>query len=259
MTNLCIAYINRADTATLTASPAAGASTPVTYLQNDSRGHLFAASASGSQEIRGEWGGTAYTIGCARLERTNLADGDTWRIELYSDAAWTTQVWDSTVAAPFAADLYDNWPYSVAEKFFTPVAGVKSFKITVVSAAVFQAARLFVGPYAQAEYNPSMINPFWSDPSEQERLDGGSLATLVREKFRAMAFDMDVTTEAGRAVWDEVGLIAGKSRSVIVSAFPGIGGTQERDHSVMGKFEESPSVKLTGYNQYDFSLTINGL
>jgi hypothetical protein len=125
--NLRISYINRADSATLTASPAAGSATPVTYLQNDARGHLFAAEASGSQEIKGEWGGTAYTIGCVRLDRTNLVDGDTLRIELYSNADWTSRSYDSTAAAPFATDLYDAWDYSNAELFFTPVAGVTSF------------------------------------------------------------------------------------------------------------------------------------
>src|SRR3990167_8226290 len=112
MSNLAITYINLADSATLTASPVAGTTTPVTYLQNDSRGDLFKATAVGAQEIRGTWGGTAYTLSCVHLERTNMADGDTWRVQLYSDVAWTTQVYDSGTVAPFATDLYHNLSYN---------------------------------------------------------------------------------------------------------------------------------------------------
>lgn len=258
MTNLAIAYINRADSATLTASPVAGTSTPVTYLQNDARGYQFAATAAGAQDIKGTWGGTAYAIGCVRLDRTNLADGDTWRIQLYSDAAWTTGVYDSGTIAVFTAGTFASWSFSVAEKLFTEVAGVKSFKITVTSAAVFQSSRLFVGTYTNAQYNPKLgLSAGWDGNSTQVRKDGGSLGVNVKSQWRTMSFDMFASTETERAIWNEIGRYAGNTKTVWVSVFPGVGGTQERDYSVMGKFEKSPAQKITQYTQYDFSLTLN--
>ena len=258
MSNLAITYKNLADSATLTASPAAGTTTPVTYLQNDSRGDLFKATATGAQQIKGEWGGTAYTVSCVHLERTNLVDGDTWRIQLYSDVAWTTQVYDSGTVAPFATDLYDNWSYSNADLFFTPTASVKSFKITCTSAAIFQASRLVLGAYTTAEFNPRFgMSCGDITNSTHERRSGGSLGANVQAQWRLMVFDMLVTTEANRAAWNEIGRYCGNTKTVWVSVFPSLNTSQERDHSIVGKFEQAPSVKWTDYGQYDFQLTLS--
>lgn len=260
MTNLAISYINLADSATLTADPVAGASTPVTYLQNDARGYQFAAAAVGAQAIKGTWGGTAYTVGCVRLERTNLADGDTWRIQLFSGADWTTSVYDSGTVAPFATDLYDDWDFAAAEKIFTAVAGVKSFIITVTSAAVFQSSKLWVGNYTTAEYNPKMgMGLAWDTNSSSERMAGGTLLSNVQSKWRALIFDMLAATEAYRVIWQEIGRYASTDKSVWISVFPNLGGKQERDHSLIGKFEVSPATKWTGYLQYDYSMKVNEL
>ena len=214
--------------------------------------------ATGAQAILGAWGGTAYTLGCVHLDRTNLVDGDTWRVQYYSDAAWTTQVYDSGTIAPFATGLYADWDFSNAE-IFTPVTtGVKSFKITVTSAAVFHAACLFVGPYSTAQYNPRMgLVPSWDTNSTQARQDGGSLGANVRAQWRSLAFDMFASNETERAAWMEIGRYSGNTKPVWVSVFPGIGGSQERDHSIMGKFEQSPATKWSEYNLYDFSLKLN--
>jgi len=258
MSNLAICYKNLADSATLTASPVAGSTTPVTYLQNDSRGDLFKATATGAQAILGEWGGTAYTVSCVHLERTNLVDGDTWRIQLYSDATWTTQVYDSGTVAPFATNLYDDWDYSNADLFFTPTASVKSFKITCTSAAIFQASRLVLGVYTTAEYNPKYgMSAGYSTNSTHERRVGGSLGANVQAQWRALTFDMFASTEAERAIWNEIGRYCGNTKTVWVSVFPSLNTSQERDHSMLGKFEQAPAVKWTDYNQYDFSLTLN--
>lgn len=258
MSNLIIGYLNRADSATLTASPAAASNAPVTYLQNGSRGHVFAAAAVGAQEIRATWGGTAYTLGCVHLDRTNLADGDTWRVQYYSDVAWTTQVYDSGTVAPFAAGMFADWDFSNAELLTTITASVKSVKITVTSAAVFQAARVFIGPYTTAAYNPKMGAAIgWGGNSEQARLAGGSLGVNAQAQWRSLAFDMFATTEAERAVWMEIGRYSSNVKQVWVSVFPGLGGTAERDHSIMGTFEESPATKWSGVNQFDFSLKLN--
>ncbi len=254
---LRIAYLNRADAATLTASPGAASTSPVRYLQNDSRLDMFSAVAVGSQAILGDWGGTAYTIGCMRLDRTNLVDGDTLRLQLYSDLGQLTEIGSRAAAAPFATDLYDTWDYSNAELFFAPVAGVKSFKITVVSAAVFQASRLFLGPYTEAAINPEEgAAAGWIDLSEQKRLKSGTLAVNVGAMHRSLPFSMMVNTEATRAAWMEIGRYSGTSKTVWVSVFPGDGTALERDHSFMGKFKESPMMKIMT-NKYDFSLTLN--
>jgi hypothetical protein len=63
---------------------------------------------------------------------------------------------------------------------------------------------------------------------------------------------MMVATEADRAAWMEIGRYAGKRKTVWISVYPGAGGTQERDHSMLGKFAEDIAQKI-GTNRYDFS------
>lgn len=258
MTNLSISYINCADSATLTANPAALATKPITYLQNDARGYLFGAAAPGSQEIKGTWSGTAYTVGHIKLDRTNLVDGDTWRVQLYSDTAWTTGVYDSGVVAPFAAGLFSTWSYSFAELWLaSQTTGVKSFKITVVSASAFQASKLYVGPYTTAQWNPKYgMSMNWEGNSKQERWDSGTLGVQTRAQWRALNFDLFASTDAERAVWQEIGRYCGNFKTVSVSVFPNVGGAQERDNSMICKFEDSPEAKWSNLSIYDLSVKL---
>lgn len=257
MSTTKIAYINRADSATLTADPVALSTAPVTFLQSDRRGYIFSATSSAAQQIKGQWGGTAYPISYVRLDRTNMVNGDTWRIQLYSDAAWTTQVYDSGTIAPFTTEFAD-WSFSFAEKWFTEVTGVKSFKITVTAATTLTAYRLFVGPSTTVTYDPNYgMTPSWVDNDENERTEGGSETTNQKSNWRKLVFDMSASTEADRAAWMEIGRRNGKRLQVVLSPFVGVGGTQERDHSIMGKFEESPSTRWSDVSLFDFSLVLN--
>ena len=261
-TNFRITYINLADSAVLSASPVATSTMPVTYLQNSDRGDVMLAVAAGTQAILGNWSGTAYTISHVRLDRTNLADGDTWRIQLYSDAAQVTQVYDSGTIAAFTTGLFTqngkSWNFTFAELYLTAQTGVKSFKITVVTAGIFMAARLFMGAYTQATYNPKygMANG-WGSNHNQVRTDGGSNTAQTKSQWRTLAFDMFLMNEPDRALWNEIGRYSGKVASVAISVYPGAGGTLERDFSILGKFEDSPSYVINNNNKYDYSLKLN--
>lgn len=258
-----IAYLNRADAATLTAVPAAQSDKPVTYLQNDDRGYVFrSADVSSPQVIYGEWSGTSYAISCCRLDRSNLQTNDTWRLQLYSDAAWATQVYDSGTVDVFTDNTFDAWDFAFSELFFTEQVGVKSFKFTITSSSnpdgYIEVARLFLGPYTEATYDPKVgLSSGWVDNSKQTRRRGGTIEVDEQAQWRTMSFDMFLATEADRATWAEIGRYCGKRKTVWVSVFPGLGTAQERDYSLLGKFQESPLKKIIGLNQYDFSLTLN--
>lgn len=258
MSNLRIGYMNYADAATITASPVATSTGPVTYLTSDARGDIFQATSTASQDIKGTWGGTAYTISQFSLWRLNLAYSDTVRLQLYSDTAWTTGVYDSTAPAAYASGLFDNWGWSFINRYFTPVSGVKSFKITVAaSAAALQASRLYLGPYIEAAINPSYgfaLTP--ETNSIQKRGESGSLRSIRKANWRTATFDMMLRTEADRAAWYEIGRYCDVTTSLVASFFPGDGGTSERDHTIFGKFDRPPGEKLSDTNRYDFSMKL---
>ncbi len=261
MANMRICYINLADTATLTASPAATARMPVTYLQNDARDYVMLAAASGTQVILGDWGGVAKTLSCMRLERTNLVDGDTIRLQLYSDAAQTVQNLDVAAAVAFTAGTYSgrSWAYSNADRFFASTSA-KSFKLTIVSASAFMCARLFMGAYKEVQFNPAYgfkLRP--GTNSVAVRRASGSLGTNVGAKWRGAEFDMMVNTEAERAEWAEIGADCGIDKPVWISVYPGDTNTLERDHSMIVHFTSMPPQTTSDFNKWDHSIQVDGI
>lgn len=221
---------------------------------------VVATTDYAEQEIRGT-SATAYTIGYCRLDRHNLETNDQWRLQLYSDTGWATLLYDSGVVDAFVDNMFDDWDFGFSEMYFTAVASVKSFKLTLYSAAnadgYIEAGRIFLGPYTSATHNMlEEATVGWQGNSDQQRLDGGSNSVNVKAKWRQLNGDMVVETEADRAAWMEIGRYTMNEETVCVSLYPEAGGTQERDHSIMGKFEKNPMQKIMT-NRYDFSLTLN--
>lgn len=257
MANLRIGYLNYADLATITADPVATTTGPVTYLQSDARGDIFLASSAASQAIKGTWGGTSYTVSQLTLWRHNLVYSDTIRLELFSDAAWTTPVYNPAASAAYVSGLFDNWGWAFSNRYFAATA-CKSFKITVAaSAAAFQCSRLYLGPYTEAPINPEYGAVFGIETNaRQSRSEGGSLRSIVKADWRTAMFDMLTRTEADRAAWMEISRYCGISKSFVASLYPEVGGTEERDHTLFSKFEKHPATKLSDWGRYDFSMKI---
>lgn len=258
MSNLRIGFINLADLATLTVSPALGSNTPAYFLQNDARGLIAQATSTASQDITGTWGGTAYTISQFTLWRHNLVYSDTIRLILYPNADWTgTPVYDSTALAAYSSGLFTNWGWAFTNRYFTPAAAVKSFKITIAaSATALQASRLGLFAYIEAPINPQEGFTIGPDTNaKQSRSESGSLRTIAKADWRAAQFEMQVHTEAYRAIWAEVSRYCGITKSFVASAYPGDGAEIERDHTIFGKFDKPPAMKLY-QNRFDFSMRI---
>ena len=241
----------------MTASPLLDATGQETALQDDARSVCLATSTA-SQDIKGTWGGTAYTVSQLALWRHNLAYSDTIRLYLYSDVAWTTGVYDSTALGAYTTGLFTDWGWGFTNRYFTPVASVKSFKITVAaSAAAFTCARLYLGPYTEATINPNYGFVLTDENNaKQARSEGGSLRSYPKADWRSANFDMLMLTEADRAAWREIGRYCGINKSLVASLFPGAGGTSERDFTICGKFGKSLTGKLSGFNRYDLSANI---
>jgi hypothetical protein len=262
MSNLRIAYVNRADTATLTANPVVESTMPVTYLQNDSRGYVMRSTSTTAQEIKGEWGGTGYTLGCCSLYRHNLITNDTWRLQLYSDTTWTTSVYDSGTIDAFSDNTFDDWDFEFSVMWFTAVSGVKSFKLTITSSTnpdgYVEASRLFLGAYTEAEYNPKYgMSLGYESSANVVRSDGGSLYGGAKSRWRTLSFDIEITSESQRATWAEIGRFCGIDKTVLVSVYPGNAtAALERDYTLLGKFEKSPEQVASSFNLFDHSIKL---
>lgn len=258
MSNLRIAYLNRADSATITATTEASLM-PVTYLLNDDRSLMW-RSTTLTENIDLTWSGTAYSVGCVVLYGHNLAYGDTITVTGYPNADWTGTPTISTGAVSAAeSGLFDSLDYGYTALYFT-AGTVKSLRVAIASSSALgyiQARRLFVGPYTEALHNPQIgMACGWVDGSEQSRRPGGAFDVDVKGQWRSAAFDMMANTEADRATWFEIGRYVGTQRSCWVSMFPGSGGTLERDHAIYGRFTQSPLTKWADGSRYDKSISM---
>lgn len=251
--NARVGYLNYADAATLTATPAATTGTAVTYLQNDSRGDVFGGAIT-SQVIKGTWGGTSYTVSNFSLWRTNLASTDTVQLQLHANADWTgTVTYNSGAVAVSAAGLFTDWGWSFICRYFT-AAACKSFTITIVAAAAPQISRLYLGPYTEAPLNPAEGATIgYETNAKQNRSEGGSLRSLAKADWRVLTFDMMLQTEANRAIWLEIARYCGVVKPLLFCLNPDDTSYDFRDHTMFGKFDKSPMMRLTGPYQYDWS------
>ncbi len=255
------AYLNRALTATITASLSpAFAANGIGNLQLDDRS-LYVASSSGTVVISLTWSGaTIADLNLALyIGRSNLAFNDQITVTVYPNSDWTgTPVYNSGAGNAYASGLYDNWGVAHIKRYITVTGSFKSALITITSAAVFQAAHLFLGPYTSAPYNPSYgLNLMPGSNAKQSRSEGGSLRGMPKAKWREMAFDMLYQTEADRAAWWEIARYCDIDKPLLYDTFPNdASATNERDHCIFGKFESAPGTKIADVSRFDQSVKI---
>lgn len=268
MSNLRIIYPNDSDEATLTASPSLVATLPVENLQDVARARVARSTSTAAQDFKGTWS-TSRLLSAAALVRHNLTSAGTWRLRLYSDAAWTTLVYDSGAVVacppkalgdlewgidPLGASLFTNWALAFSSMWFAPVAA-KSFTLTLTDAAnpagYLEASRLFVGRYLQPTYNMAWgFKLSWVEASSQERTEGGTLRSDGQEPYRRMSFKLADLTASDRPKFQEWSRRNGLRTDAFVSAFPENANAQERDYAMSAKLIASPDMEGDYLNNF---------
>jgi len=265
--------INEADSAAITAVPAAVATMPATFLQEPSRKRMRCMTIS-NQVLQLVWPSTRIFSAMALL-RHNLSGAATWRVQIWADAAATTLVWDSGAGPacpgkalgdlfwgidPLGSSVFTGWAYAFSVLWFTPVAG-QAMTITLDdptnSDGFLAASRLFAGNYLETADGPSMgMKLKWSEGSKQRRSDGGTLRTDATESWRVLSFSLDWLSKSDRPKFLEVGRRVGKRKDIFVSVYPGEGGALERDYTMQGKFVSDLDITLASPIRYALPIQI---
>lgn len=261
---------NFSDACTLTVSPAVVSTMPVTNLQTTARGRKMRTTNLTTQDIKGS-SSTSKPIQACILYNTTLSSASTVRFRVYSDTAWTTLIYDSGVidvfnirslgsygsswgVDPLGSSIFSGWgnPYITIWMPTQLVAG--SFILTVTDvgnpAGYWDASRLVVGPILtplnNIEYGFSWK---WEDNSLQYRTGGGSLRTDIAPEgsFRVAKFSLDRATEQDRVAFFEFQRTVGKRKDFFVSVLPSVGGSNERDFSIMAKNTAINDMVWTDY------------
>ncbi len=274
MINLRMIVTNDADAATLSASPAAVATLPVSGLQDSSRAKVMRTTGLAAQQINGTWSAARMLSACA-LMRHNLTSDGTWRLQLFSDAAWATQIYDSGTVISWpaknlgdlewgvdslGATVFNEWGKSFSVLWFAPITAL-SFRITLTDpanpAGYREAGRLFMGRMIEPMANMSYgLGLGWREDTKQTRTDGGTLRSDQFEPYRRLKFSLGHLDESERPKWLDFVRRVGKRMDFFVSCFPEAGGMKERDYTMSAKIVNTPDSTHPFLNTYaiDFEL-----
>lgn len=279
---LKILPVNFFDEATITVTPAAVSTLPVTNLQSNIRDAVWRSPNLDQQVISGTWSGNARPVNAWGLwPGTGTASliGAQVRVQLYSDSTYTTQVYDSGTLDFFTfngsawGDFdWGSAPWGVAAddrtarlaplvRYFTQVTA-SSFRITItnggaVDTPYFEARRFWLAQAVTAPFNARPgAAPAWVSGSKHERTIGGVLRRQSRARWRELRIETKVTSEADRAAWSDLSYACDPATEIVLSLFPGDGTRRERDFTVLGSLEVLNPMVFDGPNEHTLQLAM---
>ncbi len=270
-TRLSIIHTNRADSATLSVSPAENASYPVANLKTIARTETLRTSGLTAQQIRAVWPANVSANAIA-LCYHDLTAAATWRVRLYSDATFTTSVYDSgTVTAYDSGGIssFDDINSAAFREYKNSVLWLTSTFTNVRSATIdlndstnpdgfLEAARLFIGQYTELQRNFKWLHPIAlvSPTTMQTTLGGDDLGQFNGPMKRKLELDMSaVLTEADRNFLFDLVRVKDKSGDFFLSAWPNAGGKITRDYAMWARFVDWQGVDRPMINLYGTKIT----
>ncbi len=264
MANFRILAYNVVDAAAITADPAMAATLPVTNLQLDTERERVARTTSlASQDVKLTWAAN-QTVNAIALARTNLTTGGTKRDLLYSDAAWTTGIHDSTALAAFstsglgAIDVatyldpdFDHLRNSVY--YLSELTNVRSAIVRLADAAnpdgYMQATRLFMGKYFEVTYNPEDGNAELTlmDSGSGSRADDGTHIVSKGWKARRLVINLNWVPDADLPTLLAIGRYLGADRECFIDLYPGETGAKALYNRMACRLVQSPTLNPSAY------------
>jgi hypothetical protein len=186
----------------------------------------------------------------------HLCHGSKFRLQLYSDAAWAVSVYDSTALDALQSAWINNSGYAWGDDPYTISAydplvlespfwlwftekTIRSYKLTVSNYTVgygpdylyWQIGRLWLGRHIEPLINPDFgLSIGWQDNTQRSRTQGGSLRTVLGNRWRVMKMTLGRVDETERAFWLDMLAFCQLGNDIVVSVFPEEASRRERDH-----------------------------
>jgi len=273
---------NHFDSATVSVSPAAVSTMPLSNLQVRRRDLPWRSPNLEPQVITGNWGGDVRVVSHFSAWPTALRSaliGSRWRLELFSDVARTTTVKDTGTldfftptglgwgdfpwgAAPWGTAAGDRTARLAPLSLWFPAVNASAFRITVTNAYVdtpyFEARRIWLGEYVQAPRNASYgLAPAWRSTTQLSRNIGAPLRARRGETFRAIPFETKFFSEADRATWSDLTRDCDPANEILISLYPDDPSEHKRrDYTVMGSLEVLPPMPQDNKNFHRMQMAI---
>lgn len=267
MANLRIAVENALAAADLTVSPAAVSTLPVTNLQIPARSPKWRSTSAAEQVISFDWNGSGYYLNFLMIRIFNLEPAATIRVQLYSDAAWTTEVYDSGAVEAYDADTLGELDFgvdalgsSVFDGFLTQKHFLIYFaevlalsgKITVNdtgnSDGYVEASYAFAGKYTEFTYNAERETAGWkpTNSGELDTSDGGTPWSHAGVAYREMTLELPLISADQRPTFMDMMRYAADGAPIFAALYPEAGGEKERDYTGLWKVLDFPDVGTEG-------------
>lgn len=253
--------VNFFDQASISVSPAAVTTMPLTNLQSNIRSNVWRSTGLANQVISGSWGGnvrnvSAFAIwpgtGAAALIGSQvklrlLANGSEvynsgfLDFFTYTGLAWGTFLWG---VGPWGVEASDKTARLAPFLIYLTATPADAFEITIaatggIDTSYFEARRIWLAEYVEAPQTAAEgAQPQWKSGSVQQRSIGGSLRRLKRAIWRELRFDTQFESETDRQTWSDLINLCDPANEIVIDLFPTEAPARRwRDHVVMGSME----------------------
>jgi hypothetical protein len=271
--NLRIIYNNIVDASNTLTATNTNTNYIIDNVKKDTKGLVWRTNnASTSSNIRLSWT-TAQTISAVILPYTNLSATATITITLYSDAAFTTQVFTSGAVAAVPAVLEDqstataNYRYAFgggncARVYFTQTANCRGMQISIVDTAntdtYLEVSRIIAGTYWSPLYNTEFgLAVGIQDSSTKIRTQTGNLVTDIGTSNKTLTFNLSYMVNTDRDILFNIIRTIGTRKSIYVSLFPQDSEpTKEQTYQVYGRLSDLATITNPMYSVYASSISI---
>lgn len=268
MSNIKLVFKNDYDDATLVDSPAFETNLPVENTQVIGRSYV-GRTTDDTQTITGTFGTskTVDTLGIARYTTTTSA---TIKLTLkLSSVQVFTQTWDLDKLIPLGTWQAGINPFGGINKndigrtsaFHFASTACDEFEIIITDTSntdgYFDIGRIVLGASFSPTYNFSYgASTYYQDGIEQVRSESGGLYSTGSGQHRQFDISLDWLSDSDRMTLELLMLKHGRTKDLLVSKFPGVGGDKEMLGTMIAKRGEPPVLTQNFYNNSQNTLTL---
>ena len=271
-----VAYVNKSDDATLTASTTAGGLS-VTNLQTVYKSEIW-RSTTDTATLTVAWP-TGKQVSVVCIPFSSLSSAAEVRIRCYTNAADASPIYDSgyVVAVPpitlgdfgwGSVELGVNaYAYGVTSTMvqWVPVGSYEKIVIDLDDSlnplGYIEAGRLFVSSYYEfinnADFGSSVTT---EDNSTSFRNDSSDLLTERGIIFRKLSLSLSSMREQDRVNLSNILKRSSSFYPVLVSIFPeDANAVLEQEYQIYGKLSKSSSIAISNIDRYASSIDIESV
>jgi hypothetical protein len=268
-------YDNVADEATVTADSTVTGFVGPSSVQNDYKGQVHRSDGT-SVVFTLVWSTAMQIGGCFFM--TNLSGDATGRLQLFSDAACTTQIGDTGTLSVAQGSPLELWNWSEplnanafafggitksAMWFDNQVGLVRGAKLSLSdptnAAGYIDTARIGMGAYWEAPYGPTSADPIVVDTTQNKRNDAGDNMSDRGTQHDQLTIQLRGLSTTDRATLMRVARHNGKFLPVFISVFPAdYDPVLEQDNMIYGKFSSDEGVPEDVYQNYLHKRVVEG-